>query len=193
MKETKLETRQPIDYESLACEVGKLVNKKQKAYGDSFGKSGEIIKILFPDGVKPEQYPALLCIVRIIDKLFRVASAKDAFGENPYQDIAGYGLLGMALHQYSAFQPQEEGKWEEFIEGIICRRDYNSEVKAHTEVKEPEKKDLEDVGVEQSEAERYYQLQDAIEQHLRMCRGCIIDPSEDDDLVKISGDDNPFD
>jgi len=97
MKETKLEPRQPIDYESLACEVGKLVNEKQKAYGDSFGKSGEIIKILFPDGVKPEQYPDLLCIVRIIDKLFRVASNKNAFNENPYQDIAGYGLLGMAL------------------------------------------------------------------------------------------------
>jgi hypothetical protein len=48
---------------------------------------------LYPDGVKPEQYIDLLVTVRIVDKLFRIANKKDAFGENPWQDIAGYGLL----------------------------------------------------------------------------------------------------
>jgi len=32
-------------------------------------------------------------LLRVIDKLFRIASQKEAFGENPWQDIAGYGLL----------------------------------------------------------------------------------------------------
>jgi sulfate transport system permease protein len=45
--------------------------------------------------IKLEQYDDMLCIVRIIDKLFRIATAKDAFGESPYGDITGYGLLGL--------------------------------------------------------------------------------------------------
>ena len=31
----------------------------------------------------------------MIDKLFRIATRKDAFGESPYRDIAGYALLGL--------------------------------------------------------------------------------------------------
>lgn len=84
------------DYEAIGQRIGKLVQEKQKAYGDSFGKSGEILKILFPDGVKPEQYNDLLCITRILDKLFRIANKPNAFGENAYEDIVGYGLLGVA-------------------------------------------------------------------------------------------------
>ena len=81
-------------YEDKGAELGKLVDEKQAAYGDSFGKSGEIIKILYPDGIKPEQYQDALAIVRIIDKLFRIANDKGYGGENPFLDIAGYGLLG---------------------------------------------------------------------------------------------------
>jgi hypothetical protein len=62
---------------------------------DSFGKSGECLRQMYPDGIQPEQYDDLLTIVRILDKLFRIASNPDAFSENPYQDIVGYGLLGM--------------------------------------------------------------------------------------------------
>lgn len=81
-------------HEDKGAELGKLVDEKQAAYGDSFGKSGEIIKILYPEGIKPEQYQDALAIIRIIDKLFRVANDKGYGGENPFMDIAGYGLLG---------------------------------------------------------------------------------------------------
>jgi hypothetical protein len=37
----------------------------------------------------------MLCVVRIFDKLKRIATNKDAFGESPYGDIIGYGLLGL--------------------------------------------------------------------------------------------------
>jgi hypothetical protein len=84
------------DYIKIASELGKLVKDKQHAYGDSFNKSAQIIKILYPDGIKPENYKDLLTITRIIDKLFRIATRKDAFGESPYRDIAGYALLGLA-------------------------------------------------------------------------------------------------
>ena len=82
------------DYEKLGADIGRLVAEKQAAYGDSFGKSGQVLKILSPDGIKPEQYDDALAVIRIIDKLFRVATDKTAFEENPFLDIAGYGILG---------------------------------------------------------------------------------------------------
>ena len=80
-------------YEEIGGAVGRLVDTKQKAYGQSFDHAGAMLKILYPRGVRPEQYDDLLAIVRILDKFFRIATKKDALGENPWSDIAGYGLL----------------------------------------------------------------------------------------------------
>lgn len=84
------------NYVDIAESIGKLVQLKQQAYGDSFSKSKEIINILYPDGIKPENYQDALTIIRIIDKLFRIANKKTAFGESPYRDIAGYAILGLS-------------------------------------------------------------------------------------------------
>ncbi|MFH2028638.1 MAG: hypothetical protein ABIJ08_05840, partial [Nanoarchaeota archaeon] len=78
-----------MDYEGIAIEIAKVVKEKNIAYGDSFVKSGEILNILYPDGVKPEQYGDMLAIVRVIDKMFRIATDKNAFGESPWKDING--------------------------------------------------------------------------------------------------------
>ena len=80
-------------YARIGRSIGVLVDQKQAAYGDSFGKSGQLMRILYPEGIKVEQYDDMLTVVRIIDKLFRVATDKEAFGEDPFNDIAGYGLL----------------------------------------------------------------------------------------------------
>ena len=85
-----------VDYQKIAETVGALVNEKNAAYGNSFEQAGEFLRLLFPNGIPPESYDDMLCIVRIFDKLKRVATNKDAFGESPFQDIVGYGLLGMA-------------------------------------------------------------------------------------------------
>ena len=85
-------------YAALGLELGKLVDEKNRAYGASFSKSGAVMRILYPSGIQPEQYDDALAVVRIIDKLFRVASKKDAFGESPGLDIAGYGLLMANRH-----------------------------------------------------------------------------------------------
>ena len=53
------------------------------AYGDSFGRAGQVLKVLYPDGIILDQYDDMLAVVRIIDKLFRIANNKDAFGESP--------------------------------------------------------------------------------------------------------------
>ena len=89
------------NFAEIGAKVGKLVHDKRLAYGDSFGRSGECLRQMFPEGIKPEQYDDLLTIARILDKLFRIASDPTAFDENPYQDIVGYGLLGMNRHNSS--------------------------------------------------------------------------------------------
>lgn len=38
-------------YEQIATAVGKLVDEKNKAYGNSFMKAGDFLKILYPDGI----------------------------------------------------------------------------------------------------------------------------------------------
>ena len=83
-------------YKHLGTTIGRLVEEKDQAYGSSFKRSQEILKILYPNGVQPDQYCDMLAITRVVDKLFRIANRKEAFGENPWQDIAGYGLLGVA-------------------------------------------------------------------------------------------------
>lgn len=84
------------DLEELGRCIGRLVSEKRAAYGDSFGKSGDVMRLLYPDGVRPDQLDDALCVVRIIDKLCRVATAQEAYGESPYADIAGYALLGLS-------------------------------------------------------------------------------------------------
>lgn len=90
-------------YRDLGFTIGELVEKKQAAYGDSFGKSGEVLKVLFPDGVPVEKYNDFLALARVIDKLFRIATDRDALGESPWDDIVGYGLLSaMAVRREKA-------------------------------------------------------------------------------------------
>lgn len=79
----------------IAKELGELIEMKNEAYGDSFARSEQILKVLYPDGVRPEQYTDFLGVIRVIDKLFRLANKKDAFGESPWGDISGYGILGI--------------------------------------------------------------------------------------------------
>jgi len=88
-------------YQRLGCDVGRLVDQKQLAYGDSFGRVHRILEVLWPDGVSKASYRNLLCVVRILDKLFRVAShnGADPMGESPGRDIAGYGILMAAMHE----------------------------------------------------------------------------------------------
>jgi hypothetical protein len=81
-------------YTTIANEVGQLVAEKNAAYGNAFAKAGDFLKLLYPNGIAPDQMQDALVLVRIFDKMMRIATAKDALGEDPYRDIAGYGILG---------------------------------------------------------------------------------------------------
>ena len=82
-------------YTKIGTELGELVDSKNEAYGNSFAKSEEFFKLLYPNGIPVSSYGDILLIARIWDKLMRIATDRDALGENPYQDIAGYALLGI--------------------------------------------------------------------------------------------------
>jgi len=83
----------------ISLNLGSLLEEKNRSYGSAFSKSSEILKILYPAGVQPDQYTDLLLTTRILDKLFRIANDKSAFNEEPWKDIAGYGLLGIYKEQ----------------------------------------------------------------------------------------------
>lgn len=93
-------------YEKLGAEIGAMVDEKQQAYGDSFGRSHRIFQELLMDYYDPDRdvyelprsmLPHLLTLTRMVDKLFRVVSNPDGdrMGESPYRDIAGYALLAV--------------------------------------------------------------------------------------------------
>lgn len=88
------------DYKKLGAALGSLVESKQRQYGDSAGRSGSIMRVLYPTGIPPHAMDDALLIVRVLDKLSRIAqrgeNGKDLGGESPWKDIAGYGLLGAA-------------------------------------------------------------------------------------------------
>jgi len=101
-----------INYEEIGQRIGKLVAEKQKAYGNSYGNSGKILEILFPNGVKPAEYTELLAICRVVDKLFRLANDPHYGGESPWGDIVGYGLLRLG----SWGQRQKENPGHTFLD-----------------------------------------------------------------------------
>lgn len=90
------------DYEKIGSDVGKLVSDKQQAYGDSFGKCHKVVEVLYPNGIEPYQYTDALTLIRVIDKMFRIATKKDAFGESPWRDICGYALLALEREERDA-------------------------------------------------------------------------------------------
>lgn len=105
---------QQSKYQDIANKIGSLVDEKNAAYGNSFEQAGEFLRLLYPDGISPDKYRDMLCVVRIFDKLKRIATKKGAFEESPYQDIVGYGLLGAELD--SRNQPSSDAKKEDTIE-----------------------------------------------------------------------------
>ncbi len=91
-------------FQEIGTEIGALVERKNTAYGSAFQVSSDVLRLFYPNGVKPEQYRDLCLTTRICDKLMRIASRKDAFGESPYGDIAGYAILGISADELDAPQ-----------------------------------------------------------------------------------------
>ncbi len=107
MSETRQEKNETMHEKirRLGHEIADLCSEKNKAYGSSFEKTGPFLRLLWPDGIRPDEYQDLGLAFRIFDKLMRIANRKEAFGESPFADIAGYGLLGAAKDEKPAEAP----------------------------------------------------------------------------------------
>lgn len=84
------------DFVNIATKVAKLVEEKQKQYGNAVGAAGAILKELYPDGVKPEQYGNLALIIRMLDKISRITKGNGEGDEDAWTDLIGYSILGKA-------------------------------------------------------------------------------------------------
>lgn len=98
-----------MDLAKKGMELGKIVAAKNAAYGSSFARAGEILKVLYPEGIPIEIYEDAALTIRVLDKLSRIATDKQAFGESPWLDIAGYGLIGSARHD------EQQRVWDEGV------------------------------------------------------------------------------
>ena len=43
-----------MTYVEVGDAIGRLVDEKQKAYGNSFGNTGKLLRMLYPDGIRPD-------------------------------------------------------------------------------------------------------------------------------------------
>lgn len=82
-------------YMKIGADIGRLVTDKQAAYGDMIRGAQDIVKLLYPGGIQPDQYSDALLVLRVLDKIGRITRGnKTAFGESPWRDICGYAILG---------------------------------------------------------------------------------------------------
>lgn len=98
-------------YERAGADLGRLVQAKNAAYGDAINDTATMLMLLFPRGIPERSYADLGLLVRVWDKMKRIATRPAAFGESPWGDIAGYGLLGQVMHRQNppaASQDKEE-------------------------------------------------------------------------------------
>jgi hypothetical protein len=86
-------------FHEIAVAQAELLEKKNRAYGGSFNKTTEHLKLLFPDGIVEEQYSDVMFIIRVIDKLSRIANSSLLPPEegrlDAYLDVNGYSFLGI--------------------------------------------------------------------------------------------------
>lgn len=81
-----------MNYSQTGKRIGELVQLKNEQYGNAFHEAGNFLEILFPHGIRPEQYKDMLGIIRVFDKQMRIANGNKG-DENAWYDIAGYGIL----------------------------------------------------------------------------------------------------
>lgn len=89
------------DHERIGADLGRLVDQKNIAYGgNSMPQIADVLNLMYPWGIRDAQMLDATAMVRIFDKLFRIARGdKKAFSENPWQDIAGYALRMIQIEE----------------------------------------------------------------------------------------------
>jgi hypothetical protein len=78
--------------------LAQTVVRKDSEYGDATRKAGRLLRELWPNGIPVDAYDSALLVVRILDKVCRIANGCEgnpAAKRDAWSDIGGYGLLGV--------------------------------------------------------------------------------------------------
>jgi hypothetical protein len=90
--------------QEAGTELAQLLYEKHSHYTDSILRVPLLLEVLYPNGIKPEQYTDLALVVRVCDKLMRVCLGNRASDrESPWRDIGGYGILGEVSDRHQGF------------------------------------------------------------------------------------------
>lgn len=84
--------RAPGIHETTGQKIGELVDEKNRQYGNAINDTEDFLRLLYPDGIPTGHYHQVGVIVRVWDKLKRIANGNQG-NEDAWQDIAGYGIL----------------------------------------------------------------------------------------------------
>jgi len=86
-----------MELEVIARNITSMVKEKNRGYGSAFQKVSHILSILFPNGIPTNKYHDVAILVRVLDKICRIASANDKdVKKDAWLDITGYGLLRLS-------------------------------------------------------------------------------------------------
>lgn len=101
-----------MSIKDLANKIAATVEEKGAAYGNAIKFSEVVFKELYPQGIPVEHYNNALLMVRVLDKLKRLSTDPNAFGESPWEDIVGYALRGAEIvdNKKKAFKKNFEDK-----------------------------------------------------------------------------------
>lgn len=83
-------------YMDMAIAVADMVAQKQLHYGNSVERTGQLLAALYPTGIPVDAYPQALLLVRMLDKMCRLAHGEG--GEtrlDAWRDLMGYALIGL--------------------------------------------------------------------------------------------------
>jgi hypothetical protein len=85
--------------QNLINDIAKLVKAKQDEYGHVDIAVNKFLQTVYPNGITTDKYDDVLFAMRIIEKLSRVCSSNISLKakDDAYQDIVGYGLLGLNM------------------------------------------------------------------------------------------------
>lgn len=83
-----------MSVQKLAQNIAETVDKKGAAYGNAIDFVEKTLTELYPNGIPVTAYKDALITVRVLDKLKRLSTDPNAFGESPWEDIVGYALRG---------------------------------------------------------------------------------------------------
>ena len=86
-------------FRAVAEEVAAEVEEKDRRYGRAVLRGVEVLKILYPEGVRPDQYADAFLTLRLFEKRSRIASAQDDDLEDARRDSLGYCLVDVVQHR----------------------------------------------------------------------------------------------